>query len=104
MLRPERYHALYSAVSARGATLINDPTAYRTCHHLPEAYRFLEGLTPRSVWVTNVSQDAILQAIQPFGDAPLIVKDYVKSQKHYWHEACFIPAASDHAAVMRVTH
>jgi ATP-grasp domain, R2K clade family 3 len=26
----------------------------------------------------------------------------VKSQKHYWQEACFIPSASDRAAVERV--
>jgi hypothetical protein len=39
--------------------------------------------------------DDILNALTPFGDGPVIVKDYVKSQKHYWHEACFIPSASD---------
>lgn len=32
-----------------------------------------------------------------FGSAPVILKDYVKSQKHYWEEACFIPNASDAA-------
>jgi hypothetical protein len=30
------------------------------------------------------------------------VKDYVKSQKHYWTEACFIPDASDLEHVARV--
>jgi hypothetical protein len=40
--------------------------------------------------------------LHPFGDAPVIVKDYVKSQKHYWKEACFIPSARDAAAVERV--
>jgi hypothetical protein len=40
--------------------------------------------------------------LAPFGDAPIVVKDYVKSQKHYWNEACFIPSASDAASVERV--
>jgi hypothetical protein len=30
------------------------------------------------------------------------VKDYVKSRKHEWLEACFIPDAGDRAAVERV--
>jgi hypothetical protein len=33
---------------------------------------------------------------------PGIVKDYVKSRKHEWEEACFIPDLSDTAAVSRV--
>ena len=46
--------------------------------------------------------DAVMELLEPFGDAPIIVKDYVKSQKHHWSEACFIPAASDADAVRRV--
>src|SRR5690606_39259124 len=49
-----------------------------------------------------VDFDAIHELLSAFGDAPIIVKDYVKSQKHYWSEACFIPNASDRAAVERV--
>jgi ATP-grasp domain-containing protein len=37
-----------------------------------------------------------------FGRRPLIVKDYVKSRKHEWAEACFVPDATDAAAVERV--
>ena len=43
-----------------------------------------------------------MEATRPFGAAPIIVKDYVKSQKHAWREACFIPDASDRAGVERV--
>lgn len=32
----------------------------------------------------------------------VIVKDYVKSRKHEWLDACFIPAADDEAGVQRV--
>jgi hypothetical protein len=34
----------------------------------------------------------------------VILKDYVKSRKHEWHEACYIPAANDRVAVERVVH
>jgi hypothetical protein len=40
--------------------------------------------------------------LQTFGDAPIIVKDFVKSRKHEWNEACFIPSASDRGSVERV--
>jgi len=43
-----------------------------------------------------------MEMLTPFGDAPLVVKDYVKSQKHRWNEACFIPSARDSEAVRRV--
>jgi hypothetical protein len=40
--------------------------------------------------------------LEPFGNKPIILKDYVKSQKHYWLEACYIPSAADRNAVERV--
>ena len=33
-------------------------------------------------------------ALDSFGASALIIKDYVKSQKHAWDEACYIPDAS----------
>lgn len=42
--------------------------------------------------------------LAPFGDQPVILKDYVKSRKHDWHEACYIPRANDRAAVERVVN
>ena len=47
-------------------------------------------------------EGAATAAVAPFADSSLVVKDYVKSQKHYWQEACFIPAARDLPAVERV--
>ena len=83
--------------------LINDPEQYRHGHHLPENYPAIEGLTPRSVWLTgDLGIDRIMEALAPFGDAPVILKDFVKSRKHEWAEACFIPSASDRGAVERV--
>lgn len=103
MLKPEQYAALYEALLRRGVRLINDPAAYRHCHYLPESYSVIEEYTPQSVWIEynpEVSADQIMAVLKPFGNAPVIVKDYVKSQKHYWNEACFIPDASDQGTVM----
>lgn len=105
MLRPGQYVAVFEALAARGVTLINDPQAYRTCHYLPDSYRFIEGHTPRSVWLSGQGapdRSALAEALAPLADGPAVLKDYVKSQKHYWTEACFIPSTRDLDAVERV--
>ncbi len=103
MVTPPQYGRLYEALSARNIRLINDPEQYRHGHHLPENYPAIRGLTPRSVWVNgDLDMERITEALAPFGDVPVIVKDFVKSRKHEWAEACFIPSASDREAVRRV--
>ncbi len=110
MLRPADYARLYAALLARGLRLINDPNSYRHTHYLPEAYPLIAGHTARTVWLPLAPEtpadalplDAIMTALAPFGDAPVIVKDYVKSRKHEWAAATYIPSASDRAAVARV--
>ena len=59
----------------------------------------------KTVWIKtkgDVSTDEIMDLLRPFGSAPVVVKDFVKSRKHEWAEACFIPSASDRASVERV--
>jgi len=105
MMTADQYGLFYQALAARGVRLVNTPDAYRHCHHLPESYPVIEGHTPRSVWLPvagEIDRDEVMDLLRPFGDAPLVIKDYVKSQKHAWAEACFIPSASDRPAVERV--
>jgi hypothetical protein len=108
MLRPEQYAQLYAALSDRNVRLINDPATYRHCHYLPESYARIVAWTPQTVWLPLAPNDEppsgnMLRALlAPFGDRPLIVKDYVKSRKHEWLEACFIPSAADLGTVERV--
>lgn len=105
MLKPAQYSRLFDALAAKGVRLINDAAAYRHSHYLPESYSVIEGHTPRSVWM-NVSGepsiDQVMELLRPFGSAPVILKDFVKSRKHEWDQACFIPSASDRGAVERV--
>lgn len=105
MLTPDQYTQLFAALAALGIHLLNDPAAYRHCHYLPEWYAALAANTPRSVWTKvegDMSMPRIMELLRPFGDAAMIVKDFVKSRKHEWNEACYIPSASDAAAVERV--
>lgn len=98
MLKPLEYEMLYCGLYEKNIELINDPSEYKFCHYLPENYQVIQELTPKTTYkplngqfeVTNFQEQ-----IEAFGNSPIIVKDYVKSQKHYWDEACFIPDASD---------
>jgi ATP-grasp domain, R2K clade family 3 len=105
MLRPSDYQALYDALLVRGLQLINTPDAYRTCHYLPDSYPLISDETPLTVWLPLDAcgeLEQIMAALAPFRDQPLIVKDYVKSRKHEWFEACYIPSAADRQAIARV--
>jgi hypothetical protein len=103
MVTPPQYRALYEALTAKSIRLINDPDQYRHCHYLPECYPIIEPLTPRSIWLSgDLGIDRIMDALAPFGDGPVIIKDFVRSRKHEWREACFIPSAADRQAVERV--
>lgn len=105
MLRPFQYAQLYEALKDKGLKLINDPASYKYCHYFPESYFAIEPHTPQSRWLPfngELNMDAIMELLRPFGERPLIVKDFVKSRKHEWAEACFVPAANDREAVERV--
>jgi hypothetical protein len=91
MVSADRYRDLFDALGAHGVRLLTDPHAYRFCHHLPGWYAKLEGHTPRTAWFPDGRDWTPELVTEQLGDGPLIVKDYVKSAKHYWHEACFIP-------------
>jgi len=105
MMNAASYGGLYEALARRRFVLINDADQYRHTHHLPESYSAIRDHTPKTVWTTSGAAfdlPAVMESLAPFGGAPLIVKDYVKSQKHRWEEACFIPSARDREAVRRV--
>ncbi|MEO1287136.1 MAG: ATP-grasp domain-containing protein [Chloroflexota bacterium] len=103
ILRATQYEALYNALLSRGLRLLNTPEQYLYAQHLPEALTLIKAHTPRTVFMAsdghNLSYDAIMQLLIPFSGQALILKDYVKSAKHYWYQATHISSASDETAV-----
>ncbi|MGV8123062.1 MAG: ATP-grasp domain-containing protein [Candidatus Xenobiia bacterium LiM19] len=105
MMKPEHYRSLYEALVERNVYLINDPQAYIHCHYLPEYYHLIENQTAKTVWTgagEKKTTGHVMNLIHTLGAQSVIVKDYVKSQKHYWNDAFFIPDASDKETVERV--
>ena len=106
MIQPDKYELLYNALLSKNVKLINTPLEYKTCHYLPLSYEFIKDSTPATNWTGLIQGDIdfekIVDLTNYFKDDPIIVKDYVKSQKHNWAEACFIPRASDKDAVRKI--
>ncbi|MFE5961079.1 ATP-grasp domain-containing protein [Streptomyces rubiginosohelvolus] len=101
MIPSARYAELEAALGARGCTLLTDAVGYRRAHELPCWYGDFDGLTPHSVWCPMVpgapppSVEELAGLAAPLGPGPGIVKDFVKSRKHEWHEACYVPELGD---------
>lgn len=97
MLSDTHYTRLYDALRQRGYRPITAPDAYAEAHYLPLAYTHLRGFTPQSVWMEGTDREQAWQTYQQLADGPAIIKDYVKSAKHRWREACFLPARTSRA-------
>ncbi|MFG3510472.1 ATP-grasp domain-containing protein [Streptomyces sp. NPDC047821] len=100
MLTTGQYAALSDALAERGVTLLTAPESYRRAHELPGWYETFAPVTPRSVWLPSPPGTApggreLAAAATALGGGPAVVKDYVKSRKHEWHEACFVPDLAD---------
>ncbi|MFF4385103.1 ATP-grasp domain-containing protein [Kitasatospora sp. NPDC001547] len=108
MLPSARYADFAAALAARGGNLLTSAPGYATAHELPGWYDVFEGATPASAWIPSdgpvvPGPAELAQAVARLGgQGPAIVKDYVKSRKHEWHEACYVPELADLAAVGRV--
>lgn len=102
MLTPNQYRNLYDGLLKKNIELINSPDEYQHCHYLPDSFEKIESKTPKSNWTTELNSDTILELTSHFGESPIIVKDFVKSEKHNWDEACYIPNASDFDKVKSV--
>lgn len=108
MLPSARYAEFAAALTARGGNLLTSAPGYAAAHELPGWYGVFEGATPPSVWIpadgtaAPTPEELADAAAQLGGTGPAIVKDYVKSRKHEWHEACYVPELADLAAVGRV--
>jgi hypothetical protein len=91
MLASDRYAAFAEALTARGVTLRTSAGQYRRAHKLPGWYPVLAPVTPAAVWAAGEGEEEFRAACERLGPGPAVLRDYVKSMKHYWHEAACIP-------------
>lgn len=104
LMPSNRYRRLAETVSKEGAELVVSPDAFKATNELPSWYPALANVTPRSLWSEGPEvRDAFLAKVgSAFGDRPVLVKDYVKSRKHEWFDACYVRSATEPAELRRV--
>ena len=94
MMSPNMYENFYNLLLERGIQLINTPKEYAKYHLLPGWYKDFERCTPFSIWSESKNiQDAL--KLTDGLEGAFIIKDYVKSRKHEWYDACFIKDIRD---------
>lgn len=108
ILKMDIYQKLYDELQSRGLRLVNTPKQHKFANHIPEWYPVLSEMTPLSVWkdgaIDSFKESDINEMVKNFGDSPIMVKDFMKSRKQDWFEACFIPNAYDLPHVNKVTN
>jgi hypothetical protein len=102
MLDSGRYQAFATALAARDVHLRTSPAAYRSAHELPGWYDRFRAHTPRAVWTTGPSLDQLAAGLASLGAPAAVLRDYVKSAKHDWHEAAYLPDTGDGDHVAKV--
>lgn len=95
MMSDGLYSSLSDALIAKGYRPVTTPEQYAEAHYLPNSYPLLKGQTPDSVWVEGKDVASAWGKYEQFGRPRAIVKDFVKSAKHRWNEACFIPSCTN---------
>jgi len=107
MLTVQQYTELYNQLLSKNYRLINTPLQYKNCHYLPDSLRFIEEYTPRTIYQEyngETSIDYLIEKTKIFNGSPVIIKDYVKSEKHNWDTACFVKDSSDVKALKQTIH
>ncbi|MEW4371713.1 ATP-grasp domain-containing protein [Paenibacillus kandeliae] len=103
MLTVEEYTLLYKKLKEKNINLLTSPSEYANVHYFPNVYSQIEKYTPLTTWTSREhmhDENHILNQAAVFGDSAIIVKDYVKSRKHEWDTACYVPSANDKEKVL----
>lgn len=101
MMKPEMYRVFYNLLKEKNIILINSPEEYEHYHTLPGWYNESKDYTAKSVWETEGRLSNALEMAKGL-EGSYIVKDFVKSRKHEWKDACFIPDIADRTDAARV--
>ncbi|MCL9661057.1 ATP-grasp domain-containing protein [Paenibacillus hunanensis] len=103
MVTIEQYTLLYEKLKEKNIHLLTSPTEYANIHYFPNAYSHIKQYTPLTTWISKehiYDEALVLKQTAIFGDSAMIVKDYVKSRKHEWDTACYVPNAEDTEKVL----
>jgi hypothetical protein len=87
----EVYRQFYQALLARGYRLVSTPDQYAEVTYFPNYFPKVREASPEAVWTDTPDAYLAWSRSRKLGDGPFVLKDHIKSAKHLWHEACFVP-------------
>jgi len=94
MMKPDVYRMFYELLEKKGIILINSPEEYECYHTLPGWYEDFKEETAESYWECEGKVENAVNIARKL-EGSFIVKDFVKSRKHEWYDACFIKDVAD---------
>lgn len=95
MVPGEAYAGLYEQLVRKAYLPQTTPGDYEQAHYLPLSYPLIAENTAQSAWIEGDDVDAAWDLYRAFRKRDAIIKDWVKSAKTRWKDACFIPAETD---------
>jgi hypothetical protein len=106
LVKPAYYQEM-----AEGKPLLNSYQDYMSSYFLPNWYKnFTTEDTPESliIYASDIVKNGlewVVQQVKDYfkSDAPLMMKDFLKSLKYEWYDACLIKDGSDAKEIMRIT-
>lgn len=109
LLKVPSYNALSTHLEHEGSVLSVSPAEYEYSCTFPQWYNDTKLYTADSLycWKSSLDQEISLDQLietvgKKFGNRSLILKDFLKSRKEDWFDACFIRDASDAKEVKRI--
>jgi hypothetical protein len=108
LVKPAYYQEM---ANLAGKPLLNSYQDYMSSYELPNWYHhFTVEDTPESFYIeaeeiVKVGIEGVAHQVKNYFDseAPLMMKDYLKSLKYEWYDACLIKDGSDLKEIMRIT-
>lgn len=95
MLTSEQYARFEETAGQRGTAFRTSGSQYRAAHELPGWYDIFRPVTPEAAVARGFGRDDLVGCLAQLADGPAVLRDYVKSAKHYWSEAAFVPDVTD---------
>lgn len=105
MLSNNQYKIFYDYLNNKGYKLTNSLDQYLTCHQFNNWYSIIKDYTPKSLIINSSNINIILDSVLDFKEeakSALIIKDSVKSLKHNWYEACYIPEFAEPLKIAKI--
>lgn len=113
LMRPKDYERVHAGILDHGHVPVTSLEDYLESYEFPRWYNKLAFASPQSLYFTGspfTSPQSVVENLPElasvvgsiFGDRSIIVKDFIKSRKHEWFDACFIRPANDYKEFARV--